>query len=81
MLALLASSNDYSLRRLGTGGWKELQRWNCPVFGLVAVNAIGFLIIEKQKLRFDLAISTAIGVTVVVQAAGYAQRRGFFQSP
>lgn len=75
VIALLASSNDYSLRRLGTPGWKKLQRWNYAIFGLVTAHAIGYLVIEKQKLPFDLVISIAIGVTVAVQTAGYAQRR------
>ncbi len=75
VLALLASSNDYSLRMLGTPGWKKLQRWNYAVFGLVAAHAAGYLVIEKQKLPFDLVISIAIAVTVAVQTMGYAQRR------
>jgi sulfoxide reductase heme-binding subunit YedZ len=74
VMALLASSNDYSLRRLGTPGWKKLQRWNYAVFALVAAHAVGYVVIEKQKLPFDLVISIAIAVTVAVQAAGYVRR-------
>lgn len=75
VLALVASSNDYSLRRLGTPGWKKLQRWNYAVFGLVAAHAIGYLLIEKQKLSFDLTIAISIALTITAQAAGYARRR------
>lgn len=75
VLALVASSNDYSLRRLGTPGWKKLQRWNYAVFGLVAAHAIGYLLIEKQKLSFDLTIAISIALTITAQAAGYSLRR------
>lgn len=75
VLALVASSNDYSLRRLGTPGWKKLQRWNYAVFGLVAAHAIGYLLIEKQKLPFDLTIAISIALTITAQAAGYSLRR------
>jgi len=34
LIALLATSNDISLRRLGAGSWKSLQRWNYAVFAL-----------------------------------------------
>src|SRR3974390_572773 len=36
LAALLATSNDYSLRRFGSTGWKSLQRWNYAVFALAA---------------------------------------------
>lgn len=75
LLLLLATSNDYFLRRLHTPGWKKLQRWNYAVFGLVAAHAAGYLLIEKQKLPFDFVVSIAIASTLALQAAGYARRR------
>jgi sulfoxide reductase heme-binding subunit YedZ len=74
LAALLATSNDYSLRRFGTPGWKSLQRWNYAVFTLAAAHAIGYLVIEKQKLPFDTTIVVAIAITIVLQAAGIAKR-------
>ena len=35
ILALLATSNDAALRKLGTPGWKKLQRWNYAVFARI----------------------------------------------
>ncbi len=75
MLVLLASSNDYSLRRLGTPQWKGLQRWNYAVFGLVAAHAIAYQAIEHQRLPFVLFAAIGIAATVGIQATGYYRRR------
>jgi len=74
LMALLATSNDWSLRRLGTPGWKRLQRWNYAVFALAAAHAIGYLTIEKQKLPFDVTIAACILITLALQACGFAAR-------
>jgi len=42
LLALLATSNDASLRKLGTPGWKQLQRWNYVCFALTAVHTFTY---------------------------------------
>lgn len=74
MMMMLATSNDWSLRRLGTPGWKRLQRWNYAVFALAAAHAIGYLEIEKQKLPFDATIAVCIAITLAMQALGFAAR-------
>lgn len=74
LAALLATSNDFSLRRLGTPGWKGLQRWNYAVFALAAAHAIGYLLIEKQKLPWDTVIGLCIIITLAMQLWGYALR-------
>lgn len=75
LAGLLATSNDYSLRRFGTPQWKSLQRWNYAVFALAAAHAIGYLVIEKQKLPFDMTIGVVIAITLAMQSAGFAKRR------
>jgi sulfoxide reductase heme-binding subunit YedZ len=72
--ALLATSNDYSLRAFGTPRWKQLQRWNYALFALTAIHAVAYLIIEKQKLPFVMLISSSLFVAAVFQAVGYAIR-------
>jgi sulfoxide reductase heme-binding subunit YedZ len=74
LAALLATSNDVALRRLGTPQWKSLQRWNYAVFALAAAHAIGYLVIEKQKLPFDITIAGCIAITMVMQALGFTNR-------
>lgn len=75
VLALLATSNDYSLRALGTPRWKQLQRWNYAGFLLIAAHAIAYQISEKQHLPFVVAVAFGIGITAVMQAEGYRKRR------
>lgn len=73
---LLATSNDWALRRLGTPGWKRLQRWNYAVFALAGAHAMGYLLgIEKQKLPFVLTIAGALAIVAAMQAVGFALRR------
>jgi sulfoxide reductase heme-binding subunit YedZ len=75
VLALLATSNDYFLRRLGTPKWKSLQRWNYAVYALTAAHAIAYLKIEHQKRPFVLSITIGLAITFAIQAAAYCKRR------
>jgi sulfoxide reductase heme-binding subunit YedZ len=75
VIALLATSNDVALRRMGTPGWKRLQRWNYAVFALVAFHGFAYQLgIEKQRLGFVLAILACVAVTVAMQTAGVIAR-------
>jgi sulfoxide reductase heme-binding subunit YedZ len=74
LIALLATSNDISLRLLGTPGWKQLQRWNYGCFGLAALHSFGFLSMEKQKLAFVVLAGICVLITVVLQGIGFRRR-------
>jgi sulfoxide reductase heme-binding subunit YedZ len=75
LLLLLATSNHYSLRALGTPRWKQLQRWNYLAFALAGAHAISYQINEKQQAPFIATVVISIAVTVVLQAIGFQQRR------
>jgi methionine sulfoxide reductase heme-binding subunit len=75
IIALLATSNDYSLRALGTPGWKKLQRWNYAVFALVAVHAFGYQGIEKQHAGWVVAVTASVAVAAALQFMGFYRRR------
>lgn len=75
LIALLATSNDLSLRRLGTRHWKALQRWNYAVFGLAAMHAVAFQMIEKQKRVYVAIVAVCIATVAITQCAGWAKRR------
>ncbi len=81
LAALFATSNDFSLRVLGTPRWKRLQRWNYAVFAFAAVQAIGYLAIEKQKLPFIVLVGVLLGIAIVMQAAGFMLRYKNGRSP
>lgn len=75
LIALLATSNDLSLKRLGTHRWKALQRWNYAVFGLAAVHAIAFQVVEKQKTAYVAIVGVCIAIPALTQCAGWLKRR------
>ena len=75
VIALLATSNDLSLRRLGAVQWKKLQRWNYAVFGLTAVHAFAFQGVERQKAGWVALAAACVAVALLMQGAGVAMRR------
>lgn len=75
LTVLLATSNDYSLRAMGTPRWKQLQRWNYVVFSLVAIHTFGFQSIEKQKTPFVVFAIIIIAIGLIFQIVGFYLRR------
>jgi methionine sulfoxide reductase heme-binding subunit len=76
LITLLATSNDASLRRLGTPGWKRLQRWNYACFGLTAIHCFLYQVgVESQILPFVGAAIVCVTLTLLIQLAGFRQRR------
>jgi sulfoxide reductase heme-binding subunit YedZ len=75
LLLLFVTSNDWSLRRLGTPGWKQLQRTNYVCFPLSAAHGVGYQVMEKQKTGFVVTVALCIAATCVLQGTGYVLRR------
>lgn len=75
LIALLAMSNDFSLRTLGTPRWKRLQRWNYAAFALAAAHTIGYQIPQRGKSAFHWTAWLCIAITVAMQTAGFLKRR------
>jgi len=72
LLLLLATSNDLSLRRLGTPRWKSLQRWNYFLFLFVALHGAAYQSIEKQRMPF---VVTLVLCVAVLQMIGFFMQR------
>jgi methionine sulfoxide reductase heme-binding subunit len=75
VIALLATTNDYSLRALGTPRWKQLQRWNYGAAVLAAVHAFAYQTSEKQALSFVTFVGACVVGTIILQGAGFLRRR------
>jgi len=76
LLALLATSNDAALRKLGTPGWKSLQRWVYVCFALTAVHTLIYLVgIKSMSVPWLVVAATAISITIAFQWIGYVRRR------
>lgn len=78
---LLALSNDYFLRTLGSDGWKRLQRWNYAFYGLVLLHGVAFQVIEKRKAPFVITLSILVLAAVLLQMLGYRRRRAARRRP
>ncbi|MEO7220548.1 MAG: ferric reductase-like transmembrane domain-containing protein [Gemmatimonadaceae bacterium] len=75
LLLLLTLSNDYSLRRLGTRRWKQLQRWSYAVLVLVALHGAIYQVLEKRALEAVLLLAMLIGIVVYFQIRGFSLRQ------
>lgn len=75
LLALLTTSNDASLRKLGLPGWKSLQRWNYACFGLTVCHTFGY-IMGIESLEAAAIITTSICATIALwlQWEGWRRR-------
>ena len=52
IILLLAISNDYSLRKLGTRRWKSLQGWTYYFVGLLAIHSVLYQLVEHRPVPF-----------------------------
>jgi sulfoxide reductase heme-binding subunit YedZ len=78
---LLAISNDFSIRSLGSRGWKSVQRWTYAAFGLTVAHGIAFQIVEKRRAPWVL-IFVAMGTVVIAfQLLGFAYKRRNARGP
>lgn len=70
LILLFATSNDWSLRKLHTQRWKQLQRWNYAVFGLAAVHAFAYQGVEKQRLDLVVTVAVCVAIALAFQLTG-----------
>ena len=75
LVLLFATSNDLSLRWLGKGRWKTLQRSNYFLFGFVAIHGAVYQILEKRSLPLVVLFGLMVVNVIVLQLAGFAMRR------
>lgn len=75
LLLLFATSNDWSLRKLGTPRWKQLQRWNYALFLLVFLHAAAYQTLEKQQAHFVTTVAICVAITFALQSLGLYRRR------
>jgi sulfoxide reductase heme-binding subunit YedZ len=76
LLALLATSNDISLRKLGTPGWKSLQRWNYACFALTAAHTFAYQTgVGSGRGWFLVTSIGAVTITSALQLVGWQRRQ------
>ena len=73
LLALL--SNDLSLRKLGSGRWKNIQRSNYALFALVAIHTALYQALDKQHPAYAVALGSVVAATLILQLLRIARIR------
>jgi sulfoxide reductase heme-binding subunit YedZ len=71
LLLLLSLSNDASLRSLGAGRWKSLQRWNYAGALLVVAHGVVYQIMEKRTVGFVVVFAVIVLLALAMQFAGF----------
>ncbi len=74
LIVLFITSNDFTLRQLGPGRWKRIQKWNYALFALVALHGVLYQIIEKRVAFFVFLFAGLLMIVVIMRIAG-----SFFQ--
>jgi sulfoxide reductase heme-binding subunit YedZ len=72
---LLATSNDWSLRTLGTKQWKHLHYWSYGLFLMVLLHGIIYQIIEKRILPYPYIFAAFLAITIIMQVTGFLIRK------
>lgn len=73
MLPLAATSNDWSLRRLGAGRWRRLHRLTYPA---VLAGAVHYLWLVKAWPVSPILYLAAVGVLLALRFGWWRPRRG-----
>jgi sulfoxide reductase heme-binding subunit YedZ len=71
---LLAISNDFSLRSLGTRRWKAMQRWTYVAFGLTAAHGVAYQLVEKRHLPWVLVFAAVVATAAAIQIFGWSRK-------
>jgi sulfoxide reductase heme-binding subunit YedZ len=70
LIGLMAISNDWSLRGLGTARWKRWQRWTYVAAVLVALHGLAFQRMDRRTPAFVAVLVLMIGATLAFQLYG-----------
>ena len=78
VLGLLAISNDFALRKLKAGPWKQLQRLNYALFALVILHAFFYGALLRMTSPFTQLLGLSVIAVFVAQTVGiWLWRRKF----
>lgn len=73
--ALLATSNDVSLRFFKRERWKAIQRWNYVFVVLVVLHGVVYQYVEKRLLPYVFYIGAIALWMLAFQFAGFRKKR------
>jgi sulfoxide reductase heme-binding subunit YedZ len=75
LAALLATSSDAMMKKLGNAGWKKLQRWGYYGAALAAMHTFGYLLgIEAIKAASITVAAVCVLAALGLQLMGWRRR-------
>jgi sulfoxide reductase heme-binding subunit YedZ len=74
MLVLLCISNNLSIRKLGTSGWKGIQKWNYVGAIFVVVHGLLYQLIEERTFAFVAYVLGITATAAISQFLGFRRR-------
>lgn len=75
VVVLLATSNDFSLRRFGRERWKAIQRWSYVFAFLIIAHGIVYQFVENRFMPFLFILGLIVLWMAATQFAGFNKRR------
>jgi sulfoxide reductase heme-binding subunit YedZ len=79
-LFLLLLANDWSLTLLGARRWKRYQRWTYPLFILVLLHGLGYILLQHRSPPLLATFILVPVVAIVLQLAGFLIKRRRLQA-
>lgn len=70
LLALLATSNHYTLRRFKGKKWKTIQRWNYALIVLTVIHTLMYQAMSGRESYFNTLTWIGIALVIIAQAVG-----------
>jgi len=65
LVVLLVTSNDVSLRRLGTHRWRTVHRFAWWALALSITHGVAYQLIEKRRIAFVLFFGALVGMAAI----------------
>jgi sulfoxide reductase heme-binding subunit YedZ len=75
LIVLFATSNDWSLKKLGLKRWKRLQRWNYVLFAVVVLHGILYQVVEKRIPPYIYLFAGIVAIVVIIRVVGFLYRK------
>jgi len=75
LLALVAISNDFAVRRMGVARWKRVQRWSYAAAAFVVIHSVVYQLLDRRTTPFVVAFVAIVLPTLLVQITGVRHAR------
>ncbi len=75
LLALVAISNDFAVRRMGVARWKRVQRWSYAAAAFVVIHSVVYQLLDRRTTPFVVAFVAIVLLTLLVQITGVRHAR------